>query len=31
MGGLGYVAERYKYMKDGNVHAQKLVYEVIKE
>jgi NADPH:quinone reductase-like Zn-dependent oxidoreductase len=31
MGGLDDVAEGYKYMKEGNVHAQKLVYEVIKE
>jgi NADPH:quinone reductase-like Zn-dependent oxidoreductase len=31
MGGLDAVVEGFKYMKDGKVHAQKLVYEVVKE
>ena len=31
MGGLEAVAEGLKFMQEGNVHAQKLVYEVLKE
>jgi NADPH:quinone reductase-like Zn-dependent oxidoreductase len=31
MGGLEAVNEGFKYMQDGKVHAQKLVYEIVKE
>jgi NADPH:quinone reductase-like Zn-dependent oxidoreductase len=31
MGGLDAVAEGFQYMKDGKVHAEKLVFEVVKE
>lgn len=31
MGGLEAVADGFKYMQDGKVHAKKLVYEVVKE
>ena len=31
MGGLDAVGEGFKYMADGKVHAQKLVYEIVKE